>query len=348
MRRTGKIMQVAFTYIGTVVGAGFATGQEILQFYTRYGSAAAFTIGLSCLFFTWIGIKIMLMAHRLEAQSYEDLNRILFGERIGNYVSLFTMIVLFGVTTIMLAGAGSLFKEQLNMSYQAGLLLTIIFSYLVLTRGIQGILVVNSIVVPVMMIFSVIVVWSTLSLPNAGQWLQLSTDSSAWRVWFSPFLYSAFNLAMAQAVLVPLGSAIRDRSVLFWGGLIGGSGIGVMLLAAHIALAARMPDIAQFEIPMGQIIRHLGPVIQLLYVFVIFGEIFTTFIADAYGLTLQLEQRTRISRTQGIVLILAVSYLVSQIGFSKLLSVLYPLFGGVSLLWLIMMLFPRRRRTYTL
>ncbi|GIP33959.1 hypothetical protein [Paenibacillus sp. J2TS4] len=348
MRKTGKILQVSFTYIGTVVGAGFATGQEILQFFTRFGSAAAWTIALSCLLFTWIGIKLMLLANEMEARSYEDLNRMLFGERIGNYVSLFTMIVLFGVTTIMLAGAGSLFTEQLNMSYQAGLWLTIIVSYFVLSRGIHGILTMNSIVVPVMMAFSILVVWTTLSMPNADYWLKLSTDSSSWRIWFSPFLYTAFNLAMAQAVLVPLGSAIRDRSILFWGGLLGGVGISLMLLAAHIALAARMPGIVQFEIPMGQVIHHLGPVLQLMYVFVIFGEIFTTFVADAYGLTLQLEQRTKLSQTKLVLLILLISYLVSQIGFSKLLSVLYPLFGGVSLLWLIMMLLPRSRHTGTL
>ena len=33
MKQAFRVLQIAFTYIGTVVGAGFATGQEILQFY---------------------------------------------------------------------------------------------------------------------------------------------------------------------------------------------------------------------------------------------------------------------------------------------------------------------------
>lgn len=32
MKQAFRVLQIAFTYIGTVVGAGFATGQEILQF----------------------------------------------------------------------------------------------------------------------------------------------------------------------------------------------------------------------------------------------------------------------------------------------------------------------------
>jgi hypothetical protein len=33
----GLGMKCAFAYVGTVVGAGFASGQEILRFFTVYG-----------------------------------------------------------------------------------------------------------------------------------------------------------------------------------------------------------------------------------------------------------------------------------------------------------------------
>lgn len=34
MKSHVRTLQIAFTYIGTIVGAGFATGQEILKFFT--------------------------------------------------------------------------------------------------------------------------------------------------------------------------------------------------------------------------------------------------------------------------------------------------------------------------
>ncbi|GIP37935.1 putative membrane protein YkvI [Paenibacillus sp. J31TS4] len=342
MRTVWQVLQVAFTYIGTVVGAGFATGQEILQFFTRYGWLAALTIGVSCALFTWLGIKLMLMAHDGKARSYEDLNRMLFGRRFGSGLSLFTMVVLFGVTTIMLAGGGSLFEEQLHLSYQTGLLITLAAAYLVLTRGMKAILAVNTLVVPFMILLSVTIVLISRDLPGASNWLRLTSDYPTLRIWLSPLLYTAFNLAMAQAVLVPLGASIRDRRVLYWGGLVGGVGIGLMLLAAHFALSAQMPGIRQFEIPMGHIIRTFGGSLHLLYTLVIYGEIFTTFIADAYGLALQLEQRLKLNRRLLIALILILSYFVSQIGFSHLLATLYPLFGLVSLLWFGMIIARRR------
>jgi len=344
IRKVVQIVQVAFTYIGTVVGAGFASGQEILQFFTKYGWMATATIAFATLLFTWLGIKLMLLANELNAKSYEDLIKELFGARLGGWIGLFMLVILFGVSTVMLAGAGSLFSEHLHLSYQTGLIITMILAYFVIAKGMQAIVTVNSLVVPVMLVFTAAIVWATWKLPGAQNWLVLESDYPLHRIWFSPLLYAAFNMASAQAVLVPLGSAIRDRSAIFWGGLLGGLGIGIMLLACHFALSAQMPGIMQFEIPMGHIIYPLGTTVVFMYIAVIYGEIFTTLVADVYGLSLQLEQRTKWNQKAIIAVILAAAYSVSQIGFSKLLSTLYPLFGVVSLIWFVSIVWRRENR----
>lgn len=337
MAKFKNVFQIGFTYIGTIVGAGFASGQEILQFFTRFGWMATLTIAFSSLLFVWLGTKLMLLAHELKAKSYEDLNRYLFGDRLGMWYSMFTLVILFGITTVMLAGAGSVFKEYFRLSYQLGLLVTLACAYAVLANGLKAIISVNSFVVPFMLVFSLLIVLSTLDTPQAGNWFHLHSNYSLGKIWTAPFLYTAFNLATAQAVLVPLGSSVRDKSTVYWGGLVGGCGIGLMLLASHFALSARMPDISQFEIPMGQLTENLGSLVQMLFVFLIFSEIFTTYIADIYGLTLQIHQRTGWALRPIILTLLGGSFLVSQIGFSQLLSTLYPLFGMISMAWFVMM-----------
>ncbi|MCZ8517987.1 MULTISPECIES: YkvI family membrane protein [Paenibacillus] len=341
MKKWTGVLQVSFTYVGTVVGAGFATGQEILQFFTRYGWMATFTIGLSTFLFIWIGIKLMILASEVGAKSYEDLNKLLFGEKAGGWVSLLTLISLFGVSTVMLAGSGAVFSEQLGFPHQLGLLLTLALAYVLLVRGMDAIVAVNTVVVPLMGAFICLIVWQTVGTPGSGRWLTLDSDYPAARIWFSPLLYAAFNLTMAQAVLVPLGVRVGDRSVLRWGGIVGGIWIGIMLLAGHYALSARMPGITQFDIPTGQLIKGVGPVLQLLFILVIYGEIFTTLLSDVYGLVLQLEQRTRWPYQVLLPLVLLLSFAVSQFGFKTLLSSLYPLFGLFSLAWLALMMVRR-------
>lgn len=88
----------------------------------------------------------------------------------------------------------------------------------------------------------------------------------------------------------------------------------------------------------GEIAHTLGVTIQLIYVLLIFSEIFTTFIADLYGITLQLHQRTGMPKKVISALIMMVCYAISQFGFRNLLSFLYPLFGMFSLIWLYLLL----------
>lgn len=343
MRISGKAIQIAFTYAGTIVGAGFATGQEILQFFTRFGAAATATLLIAGLLFIWLGTRTMLLAQSLHADSYEDLNKHLFGAKAGQWFSMFTLIMLFGITTVMLAGGGSVFNEHFQLSYQTGLLLTLCFAYIVIAKGLHAIVTVNSVVVPLMMLFCTLIVTSTIGTPNAGNWLTLASDRSALQIWTAPFLYVSYNLVTAQAVLVPLGASVCDRKTIVAGGVLGGALVTGMLLAGHFALASQMPGITQFEIPMSRLVGNLGSSVQLLFIGVIFGEIFTTYIANVYGLTLHVRQRTGWPAKPVIAAILLGTYLIGQIGFSTLLSTLYPLFGMFGLVWFVRMMASRSR-----
>lgn len=339
-----RILQIAFTYIGTIVGAGFATGQEILQFFTKYGSLAVITIWISTFLFIWLGTKILILSHDIQAHSYADLNQYLFGERIGRWVSAVMLVLLFCITSVMLAGAGSVFNEHFHLPYQLGLWITMLAAYIVIKRGIDAILTVNTVVVPAILLFTLLLVIATIQSPNASHWLLLESDPSSWRLWLSPFLYVGFNLLLAQAVLVPVGSKTADRNVAYWGGIWGGIGIGALLMAGHFTLSSRMPAILQFEIPMGVLIISLGLIVQFLYLITIYAEIFTTYIANIYGLTLQIEQKMPAVNNRWILIsLLFLTYAVSQIGFSKLLTTLYPLFGFLSLGWLALLMHKKTR-----
>ncbi|WP_309123314.1 hypothetical protein [Paenibacillus sp.] len=344
MKRTAATMQIAFTYIGTVVGAGFATGQEILQFFTKYGSVALVTILVSTGLFIWLGTKVMLLANEIGAASYEDLNKHLFGAKWGERFSLLMLVELFSVAIVMLAGAGSVFREQLGMSFLLGIGVTLALGYVVIMGGMKGIMAVNSVVVPIMLVFTGIVFYRTTQ--NADfltfEWLHQDDPYLPGRAWIAPLLYTAFNLASAQAVLVPLGAAVKDRTAIRLGGVIGGAGLGALLLIGHILLSTHAPVIFQYEIPMGLVVAGMGTVIHLMYLLLIYAEIFTTFIANIFGLSLQLEQRLRLKRRTIVVLALILCFGISFVGFKALLSTLYPFFGVLSLVWFAMIVVRQR------
>lgn len=97
-----------------------------------------------------------------------------------------------------------------------------------------------------------------------------------------------------------------------------------MLLAAHFAMSSQMPGILQFEIPMGSIAFRLGPIVQTIFLLLIFMEIFSTFVADIYGVSVQLQQRLPVAPALVTPLLMLVCYVFSQFGFSSLLGGVLP------------------------
>lgn len=339
----GLILPIAATYIGTVVGAGFATGQEILQFFTVYYHWGILGILVSSFLFIWLGKKMMVVSRRIGAYSYQELNHHLFGKYIGSVANIFVFIILFGVTAVMLSGTGAIFEEQLGLPYQVGIIVTLVLCFFVMLKGMKGIFIVNSLVVPMMLLFSVIILVKVgIMLQSSGSFSlfaqPIGTEAiTGWKWLGSALTYVAFNLAMSQSVLVPLGKEVDQEHALKWGGILGGIGLGFMLLASHFALAGLMPDVQQFDIPIAEVIKDFGWIILLLFLLVIYGEVFTTLIGNVFGLSRQITSLVQLPEKWLILMILLTSFVISQIGFSSLVSNLYPIFGYMGLALLFML-----------
>lgn len=323
-----RAIQIAFVYVGTVVGAGFATGKEIVQFFTQYGAIAVVTIAVSGGLFIFLGTRLMIMANRLHARSYEQFNAYLFG-KVSVVVNLFMFVVLFSVTAVMLSGAGAVFEEQLHMRADVGLALTMILAFVTMLFGLNGILSVNMIVVPLMIIFSF-----AISLMNESDLVWTKPPLAAF---FSPFAYVAFNLAMAQVVLVPLATEVKDEKTIRLGGVLGGVLLMFILLSSHFALSL-LPNLQSYSIPMAEVVKRSLASFYGLYVVIIYGEIFSSFVAGVFGLHRKLALFFRKPVFVLIALLLAM-YAFSLVGYNALLSLLYPLFGYMSIIFIFLLFY---------
>ncbi|UOF89702.1 hypothetical protein LSG31_17730 [Fodinisporobacter ferrooxydans] len=336
--------QIGCTYIGTVIGAGFASGQEILQFFTIHGTYAYFGIFLATVLFAWGGIRLLRFGYELRAISYNQLTEYRFGKQLARILDSSMSIMLFGITVAMLAGVGALFQEQFHLSFHFGVLLTIGLTLFVLLKGMKGILSANSIIVPCMFLFTILIFILTLRQgivsPSA-----IAEQENHWKWGLSSISYAAFNLGLAVSVLIPLGTQAGTIQTLKLGGLIGAVGLGVMMVIVHIALAAHMPGMIAFEVPMGYIAAKMNPWLQIGFSFVLWGEIFSSLIGNVYALSSQMKPGASMLQTLFLnICILTVAFFVAQIGFSKLVTILYPLFGYLSFFFILAILFPIRHR----
>lgn len=258
-RNWNQAFQIAAVYVGTVVGAGFATGREIVEFFSRFGFFGLISILMSGYLFVMIGSKLMRMAAQINAKSYQEFNEYLFGKWPSKIINIFMLVMLLGVSAVMLSGAGAVFEEQLGLPKTLGVIVTIILSYLVMLLGTRGLFAVNTFVVPLMISFSFILMVLSLRMPNfMQQLLFIPHADDGWKSVVAPFSYAALNLGLAQAVLVPVAAEVKDDWTIKWGAIIGGLALTLILIASHFTLIM-LPNVEIYEIPMAIIMKNLAP-----------------------------------------------------------------------------------------
>lgn len=325
------VKRAAFTYMGTIVGAGFATGREIAEFFTQYGIWGTLGILVTSLFFIFLGMKIMLLTISTQSKNMHSFFIYLFGTKYGGYCNWAIFIMIIGVTTVMLSGAGALFEEQLHLSKWLGILLMTILCYLLISKGIQGLHHVNGLIVPLMMLFSLILF--ILSKPSFQSLLEIRSEQSF--LWLlKAVIYAAFNLTLALAVLIPLAHELKEAESIKKSSLLGGIGLMILLLFNHFAIS-QLPSLKNIEIPTAELLVQYTEWIHLFFVLVILGEIFSTLAANSFGIVELLYHKWNWPKKRTLILLLIFCAIFSSLPYSFLISTLYPLFGIGSLLIII-------------
>lgn len=332
--------KVATTFMGTVVGAGFASGQEILKFFSHFGFHGITGIAISCLFFCVTGTIIMLIGHKLRALSFGEVVREVCGNYIGPWMDLLLSLFLFGTLGVMMAGSGAVFFQQWGLPYWLGTAVTFVITILTVLFGLKGIINANSVVVPFMVVFCILATLPAVSLERLNATLGdfIPAGQGAASNWFvSALLYVSYNLTLSVSVLAPLGSQINDRRPIVLGGVMGGFGLGLLAMFINLAILSHYPTSAQFEIPSLYLAGNLASIIQFIFSLVLWAEIFTTIIGTIFGLTVRICDYTGFGYIITTVVLMLLALGFSQLGFSGLVGTLYPVFGYVSLVFLFLL-----------
>lgn len=330
---------VAYTYVGTVVGAGFASGQEIMSFFTIYGSKSFFAILISSILFIVVGIQILLLGMEFSISSFGELIKRMFGV-LSPFVNTYLLFAMMVINISMLAGAGALFEEFGKTSYFLGVTITASIAIFTIFFGIKGILAINKVVVLGILSFQILMLILTLKFGFLSQPPKVTMEVHPIFPIYKGLNYASFNLMLSSGVLTSLGCEFRDKKVLKLGGFLGGCILGLMLFITHYCLSVHIPEIFEFEIPMLYIINALGIpggtwLCTFIYALMLWGGIFTTLIGNLFSMTSFLEDKYRLGNMVWAVIIICLGIILAPLGFSVIVSTLYPILGVVGIVFIL-------------
>lgn len=196
--------------------------------------------------------------------------------------------------------------------------------------SVNGVVKINSFLIPILIIFIIIIGVinvNTINLNNLGEYI---TQKNKYGWLLSSVLYASYNSILLIPVLVTLKKYINNKKTIVISTIIGGAIICVLAIIIYLLLARVDIDINTLEMPAVYAISNFFYGFKNIYAFIILASIYTTAISIGVSVLENITKDSKLYK-QIAAFICITGILVSGIGFSNLINLLYPIFGYLGL-----------------
>lgn len=327
-------LRIAGVYVGTIIGAGYASGQEILQFFTGYGWWGILGSIVTMVLYPVLGYYLVVLGRRVQAWSHKSVIYHICGKYLGSVIDILLAFFLFGVGVIMVAGAGSLVQQQFGIPPVVGYALMTVLVILALLLSLRRVLDVISSLAPFAFVLILALAgYAVFTADTAGVDLEAvaaTQEQLASPNWLlSAFLHVSFNVAITVSILAIIGATERNYKAAKRGVVLGGILLGAIALIINLALYLNIEDLVGTDMPMLIIATEIHPGIGVAMSLILLAMIFNTAVPTLYTFTARFfTVETRSFRIAGIVVGIA-AFGLGFIGFTELVGTVYPLLGYV-------------------
>ena len=326
-------IKAIFVIIGTIIGAGFASGQEIYSFFNICQENGILGILISSFL---IGISIYIILKKSSELKVNSYNELLEKSAISKnikiilkfIINLFLLISFY----IMVAGFGAYFKQEFNIPNILTAIIILIICYITFMKNIEGIATVNTIIIPVLIIIviglgikcNIISSISKASMANmevSGNWLISSIEYASYNtILLVPILLSLKNYAEKNEKKISIITTI----------------IFFTLSIIIYFIMFNMEGLENVEIPLVYIANKFGSIYSIVYSIVVVSAIYTTMISAGYGFLNNCTKTKKSYKLLAIIICISAVF-ISNFSFAKLVNLTYPVFGllGLIQLWFI-------------
>lgn len=342
-----NILRVVFVIIGTLIGAGFASGQEVYLFFYSYGIKGIIGIFISSILMGIIIYKTLILVKENDINNYKDfLNLLIKKEGNNNYfnikniiniiINMFILITFF----IMIAGFGAYFEQEIGINSLIGSSVLAILCFIVFRTNQKGVVKVSEILVPILIVFITIISILNLKDFDINNIKNYFISNKSYNFLLSSIVYCSYNSILLIPVLITLKNYINNKRKVISISVISTIIIVLLSISLFFILTKVDVDISKLEMPAVYVVSRMSKIFVIIYGFIILGSIFTTAVSLGNSF-LQNVSKNKKSYTHIAVIMCITSIAISKIGFSNLINFLYPIFGYLGIIQIVRLTFKK-------
>lgn len=330
-----EVISITLVIIGALIGAGFASGQEIFSFFYIYGKNGIYGILIMSILIGIFIYKSLKIIYQKQVYNYNDfLNLFIKNTKIRNVILWIVNLLLLVSFYIMVAGFGAYFEQEIGINRIIGSIVLNLLCVIVFFSNIKGVLKASNLIVPFLIFFIFFIGIKNIVQIRTIDFHQMKNN---WIL--SMIIYNSYNFILLMPVLISLKKQItKEKNIKKVSILVT---IIILILSINIfflLLNANIKEIENQEMPIVYIISNYFNKYKKIYAFIVLASIFTTAISVGIGFLQNISKNSN-SYPQFVLFMCITSLLMSNIGFSKLLNFIYPVFGYIGILQIVIIFF---------
>ncbi len=332
-------LKIIFVYIGLIIGAGFASGREICEYFNFCSNTDFSGIVIASLLFTFVCYIILEKSMKYDLYSVSDyISHIFSFSKL--LEKFFLILVFFDMSCgliVMLSSCGEISTSLFGTPKIIGSVALAALCFIVFIFDIKGVAAINIILVPVIIIIiTITAVNSILSqIYSPAFFLTDFFMGSDRNVVLLSICYVSYNTLTAASVLSPISKTLKSRRTALIASSIAGAIIGLLIFLVWFAVGSSFGKVWYESFPLQKLAGSINKNFENIYSVCLIMSILTTAISEGYGILSYFKVNTLLKRIIASVLMFALMLPFSTIDFAYLVKHLYFIMGTLGMLWMV-------------
>ena len=203
-KKVKKVIKIIMVIIGSIIGAGFASGKEIYLFFARFGVYGILGLGIMSLVIGGIIYFVLSLVKEKSIQNYHEFLQTINPKypKINQIMNIIVNSFLLISFYIMVAGFSAYLKQVYQITVMISAFFFMIACYIIFQKNVTGVMKMNEILVPILLL---LIFYLGSKITGIGE----SIESSSQNGFFSSILYASYN----SILLVPLLISLQETKL---------------------------------------------------------------------------------------------------------------------------------------
>ena len=336
-RKIGSF-EISMIYVGSIIGAGFASGREIWQYFGVFGKMGIVGLFIAGCLFVIFGIMLVCIGRKLNTNDMGHVILPFENKTAASALGYVLAVVIFVPLVTMSAAGGAFVSQQFGIHRAIGGFAIVVMVIITVLGDFERISKVFNLLMPVLVF---VVAGGSLYIilfiaPDSSTDYIAKPSPLAPKWYLSSLVYLAYNFIGTIPMMSKAGMQGRGMRTVIKGAALGGIILFLMALSLNLALS-KDPEFADsLDLPMLGMIGKVSYGFNVVYSVVLFFSIYSAATSTFYGVTTKIREGKH--KNHIIIALALIGFFLGLAGFRQIVAIVFPIIGIIGFLIIFMII----------